>query len=64
VEPGVEGGWSVQQIVAQIAGYQAWAAAFLSDRRDRALAPLPRSTRCGSTNSIPIAKTTLISPHS
>jgi Protein of unknown function (DUF1706) len=34
VEPGVEGIWSVKQIVAHIAGYEAWAAAFLTDRLD------------------------------
>jgi hypothetical protein len=34
VEPGVEGVWSVKQIVAHIAGYEAWAAAFLTDRGD------------------------------
>jgi len=34
VEPGIEGAWSVQQIVAHVAGYEAWAAAFLTDRRD------------------------------
>ena len=33
-EPGVEGAWSVQQIVAHVAGYEAWAGAFLTDRRD------------------------------
>jgi hypothetical protein len=34
VEPGVEGVWSVKQIVAHIAGYEEWAAAFLTDRLD------------------------------
>jgi hypothetical protein len=34
VEPGVEGAWSVQQIVAHVVGYEAWAAACLTDRRD------------------------------
>src|SRR4051812_26537970 len=32
--PGVEGVWSVKQIVAHIAGYEEWAAAFLTDRLD------------------------------
>jgi len=31
-EPGVEGVWSVKQIVAHIAGYEEWATAFLTDR--------------------------------
>ena len=31
-EPGVEGIWSVQQIVAHVAGYEEWTAAFLTDR--------------------------------
>jgi len=30
--PGVEGIWAVKQIVAHIAGYEEWTAAFLSDR--------------------------------
>jgi mycothiol maleylpyruvate isomerase-like protein len=34
MEPGVEGAWSVQQIVAHVAGYEAWATSFLTDRRD------------------------------
>ncbi len=34
VKPGVEGVWSVKQIVAHIAGYEEWAAAFLTDRLD------------------------------
>ena len=34
LEPGVEGVWSVKQIVAHIAGYEEWAAAFLTDRLD------------------------------
>src|SRR5262249_41780951 len=33
-EPGVEGVWSVRQIVAHISGYEAYCAAFLIDRRD------------------------------
>jgi len=33
-KPGVEGAWSVKQIVAHIAGYEAYAAALLSDRCD------------------------------
>lgn len=35
-QPGVEGLWSVKQIVAHIAGYEEGAAAFLTDRRDPA----------------------------
>lgn len=31
-EPGVEGVWSVKQIVAHVAGYEEWTAAFLNDR--------------------------------
>ena len=31
-EPGVEGIWSVRQIVAHVAGYEEWTAAFLTDR--------------------------------
>src|SRR5262245_14285391 len=34
VEQGVEGVWSVKQIVAHIAGYEEWTAAFLIDRAD------------------------------
>ena len=33
-QPGVEGTWSVKQIVAHVAGYEEWAAAFLADRLD------------------------------
>ena len=32
-EPGVEGTWSVKQIVAHVAGYEEWTVAFLNDRR-------------------------------
>ncbi len=31
-EPGVEGVWSVKQIVAHVAGYEEWTAAFLINR--------------------------------
>jgi len=31
-EPSVEGIWSVKQIVAHVAGYEEWTAAFLTDR--------------------------------
>jgi Protein of unknown function (DUF1706) len=31
-EPSVEGVWSVKQIVAHVAGYEEWTAAFLNDR--------------------------------
>ena len=31
-EPGVEGIWSVKQIVAHVSGYEEWTAAFLNDR--------------------------------
>ena len=31
-EPGVEGFWSVKQIIAHVAGYEEWTAAFLNDR--------------------------------
>ncbi len=34
LEPGVEGVWSVKQIVAHIAGYEEYAAALLTDRLD------------------------------
>jgi hypothetical protein len=34
VQQGVEGVWSVKQIVAHIAGYEEWTAAFLTDRAD------------------------------
>lgn len=40
VQPGVEGAWSVKQIVAHIAGYEEWAAAFLTDRLDPAAGAL------------------------
>jgi DinB superfamily len=33
-EPGIDGNWSVKQIVAHIAGYEEWAAAFAKDRLD------------------------------
>lgn len=35
-EPGVEGHWSVKQIVAHISGYEAYCAGFLIDRHDPA----------------------------
>src|SRR5678815_4162431 len=31
-EPGVEGVWSVKQIVAHVAGYEEWTVAFLTNR--------------------------------
>src|SRR5258705_11681501 len=31
-EPGVEGVWSVKQIVAHVAGYEEWTSAFLTNR--------------------------------
>ena len=34
LEPGVEGTWSVKQIVAHVAGYEEWAFAFIKDRLD------------------------------
>jgi len=33
-EPGVEGIWSVKQIVAHVAGYEEWTVAFLNDSRN------------------------------
>jgi Protein of unknown function (DUF1706) len=33
-EPGVEGSWSIKQIVAHILGYEQWALAFLTDLHD------------------------------
>lgn len=36
LEPGVEGIWSVKQIVAHVAGYEEWMVAFLRERLDPA----------------------------
>jgi len=40
LEPGVEGIWSVKQIVAHVAGYEQWMVAFLRDRLDPAAGSL------------------------
>ena len=36
-DPGVEGIWSIKQIVAHILGYEEWALAFLTDLHNPAL---------------------------